>query len=104
MRREVLLAIIGMAVATYATRVAGVWAGRGPLRERIASAGAARWLDHLPGAVLVSIIAPIVARGGPADALAAALALVVAARTRSALLTVAVGVLAAAALRRVVGV
>ena len=100
MRREVLLVVAGMALVTVLTRLAGLWAGRGPLRERVGGARAARWLEHLPGAVLVSIVAPIVARGGAADAVAAALALAVAARTRSAVAAMAVGVVAAATLRR----
>jgi uncharacterized membrane protein len=103
MRAEVLAVILGMAAVTYATRGAGLWAGRGPLREQLTSERGARWLAPLPGAVLVSIIAPAIARGGAADALAAALAVAVAAITRNALATIAVGVLAAALLRRLIG-
>jgi len=103
MRPVVLVVVLAMAVVTYATRIGGVWAGRGPLRRALASERAQRWLGHLPGGVLVSIVAPMIAHGGVADATAAAFALIVAARTRNAAATIVVGTLAAALLRRTLG-
>ena len=62
-----LLVIALMALATYATRAGGLWlANRFDLSER---AGA--WLDAIPAAILVSLVAPTVLTGGPAEALAA---------------------------------
>jgi uncharacterized membrane protein len=99
-RSEVALVVAAMAAVTALTRLAGVWGGRGPLRETLTRGAVSRWLAHLPGAVLVAIAAPLAARGGTADTIAALVALAVAARTRSPLAAVAVGVVAAAWLRR----
>ena len=77
--RGVLLTIALMALATYSTRAGGLWlASRFDLSER---AGA--WLDQIPGAILVSLVAPTVLMGGPAEALAALAVVFVAVRTRS---------------------
>ena len=55
-----LLAILLMALATYATRAGGLWlASRFDLSER---AGA--WLEQIPGAILISLVAPTVLTGG----------------------------------------
>jgi uncharacterized membrane protein len=76
---EAPLAILLMALATYATRVGGLWlASRLDLSER---AGA--WLDQIPGAILVSLVAPTVLTGGPAEALAAIAVVIVALKTGS---------------------
>jgi len=85
-----LLAIALMALSTYATRAGGLWlANRFDLSER---AGA--WLDAIPGAILVSLVAPTVLTGGPAEALAA-----VAVRTGSLPLAMATGAVAVVVLR-----
>ncbi len=77
--RGTLLAIALMALTTYATRAGGLWlANRFDLSER---AGA--WLDQIPGAILVSLVAPAVLTGGVAEALAAIAVVVVALRTGS---------------------
>jgi branched chain amino acid efflux pump len=90
-----LLAIALMALATYATRAGGLWlANRFDLSER---AGA--WLDAIPGAILVSLVAPTVLTGGPAEALAAVAIVVVAVRTGSLPLAMATGVVAVVVLR-----
>ena len=90
-----LLAIVLMALATYATRAGGLWlANRFDLSER---AGA--WLDAIPGAILVSLVAPTVLTGGPAEALAAVAVVVVAIRTGSLPLAMATGVGAVVLLR-----
>ncbi len=74
-----LLVIVLMALATYATRAGGLWlASRLDLSER---AGA--WLDQIPGAILVSLVAPTVFAGGLAEALAAVAVVIVALRTSS---------------------
>ena len=94
-----LLAIVLMALATYATRAGGLWlANRFDLSER---AGA--WLDAIPGAILVSLVAPTVLMGGPAEALAAVAVVAVALRTGSLPLAMATGVGAVVALRALAG-
>jgi len=90
-----LLAIALMALATYATRAGGLWlANRFELSER---AGA--WLDAIPGAILVSLVAPTVLTGGPAEALAAVGVVFVAVRSGSLPLAMATGVVAVVLLR-----
>ena len=91
----VLLAIILMALATYATRAGGLWlASRFDLSER---AGA--WLEQIPGAILVSLVAPAVLTGGPAEMLAAVAVVVVALRTGSLPAAMVTGVVAVVVLR-----
>jgi uncharacterized membrane protein len=88
-----LLAIVLMALVTYATRAGGLWlASRLDLSER-----AEIFLDQIPGAILISLVAPVVITGGPA-AWAAAAALV-AWRTGSLLGAMVVGVACILALR-----
>jgi uncharacterized membrane protein len=83
-----LLAILLMALATYATRAGGLWlASRFDLSER---AGA--WLEQIPGAILISLVAPTVLTGGPAEALAALAVVLVALRTGSLPAAMATGV------------
>ncbi len=89
-----LLAILAMAIATYATRLAGLaLAGRLQLSPRAQAA-----FDAIPPAVLVAVIAPsALATGWPETAAALLAAL---AATRLPLLgVVAVGVAAVVALR-----
>lgn len=92
---ESLLAIIGMAVVTYAIRAGGFL-----IAERLPSSGfVALWMRKLPGAVLAALIAPEVLRGGPvawAATIAAALVYLV---TRNVLATIVGGVLAMYLLR-----
>ncbi|MDY7075897.1 MAG: AzlD domain-containing protein [Chloroflexota bacterium] len=78
-----MLAILGMALVTYATRAGGLWLmGRVKPSPRVE-----RWLRHIPGAVLISIVAPIVAASDPAELLAMLATVVVGARTGNILLT-----------------
>ena len=68
MSLEALIAILGMAAATFAIRAGGLLlANRLPTTGFIAS-----WLKHVPGAVLASLIAPAILAGGAAEAIAAA--------------------------------
>jgi len=94
-----LLVIALMALATYGTRAGGLWlANRFDLSER---AGA--WLDAIPGAILVSLVAPTVLTGGPAEALAALAVVAVALKTGSLPLSMVTGVVAVVVLRSLVG-
>ncbi len=89
------LTIVLMALATYATRAGGLWlASRLKMSERVEA-----WLNHIPGAILVSIVAPTVLAGGIADALAAVTVLIVAVRTGSLPVAMVTGVGAVVLLR-----
>jgi uncharacterized membrane protein len=89
-----LLAILGMAIATYATRLAGLaLAGRLQLSLRAQAA-----FDAIPPAVLIAVIAPSALATGWAETGAALIAALAA--TRLPLLgVVAVGVVVVVALR-----
>lgn len=92
-----LLAIGLMALVTYATRAGGLWlATRLDLSER-----AGVWLDQIPGAILVSLVAPVVLTGGPAEALAAVAVVFVAVRTGSLPAAMVTGVGAVVVLRAI---
>ena len=94
-----LVAILLMAVATYATRAGGLWlAGRLDLSGR-----AGEVLEYVPGAILVSIAAPAVLESGLAGILSAFLVLVTALRTGSLLAAITIGVVAILTLRALVG-
>lgn len=90
-----LLAIAAMALATYATRLAGfvLLAGFDP-RGRLKAA-----LDALPPAILVSVIAPTVLLTGPAETAAAAITAVAAWFRLPLAVTIATGVISVVALR-----
>ena len=67
MRAEVLLAFLAMAAVSYGIRVAGFLVG-GRLHENPSLKAA---LDQLPAAILIALVVPSLARGGPAEWLAA---------------------------------
>ncbi len=88
MQTSSMLTILGMALVTYATRASGLWLmGRVRPSPRVE-----KWLRHIPGAVLISIVAPIVAAGDPAELLAVLATVVVGVRTGNVLLTMLIGV------------
>jgi uncharacterized membrane protein len=83
-----LLAILLMALVTYATRAGGLWlASRLTLTGRVEA-----WLGYIPGAILVSLVAPAVLASGLAEALAGLAVVLVAIRTGSLPLAMVVGV------------
>lgn len=86
--RTALLTIVGMALITYTTRAGGLW-----LMRRISpSPRVEAWLRQIPGALLVSIVAPAVLASGLAPVLAALGTVLVMLRTRNLLLAMVVGV------------
>ncbi|MFC7396765.1 AzlD family protein [Chelatococcus sp. GCM10030263] len=93
-----LVAILGMAIVTYLTRIAGIMlAGRLALSGRAKAA-----FDAIPPAVLIAVIAPSALATGWPETLAALIT--AAAATRLPLLaTIAVGVAAVVALRALMG-
>lgn len=93
----VVAVIAAMTVVTYATKVGGLWLlGRIELSDR-AEVG----LEALPGAIIVSIVAPELAGGGPPEWAAAALAAVVAWKTDNLLVSLAVAMVAVLAFRAI---
>ncbi|MGK9235836.1 AzlD domain-containing protein [Inquilinus limosus] len=91
-----LAAILGMAVATYLTRISGLFlVGRLRLQGRMKAA-----FDAAPPAVLTAVIAPMVLATGWAET-AATLVAALAATRLPLLATVLVGVVAVVALRAV---
>jgi uncharacterized membrane protein len=92
-----LLAILGMAVVTYATRLAGLaLAGRLALSDRAQAA-----FDAIPPAVLVAVIAPSALATGWAETGATLIAALAATRL-PLLAVVAVGVVAVVGLRALI--
>lgn len=93
----VLVAVVGMAVGTYLTRIGGYW-----LVSRIELTALVRaWLRYVPGAVLAALIIPDLAGGGPAEWGAAGAALLVAWRTGNILFAMVAGIAAVLLLRGV---
>lgn len=77
-----------MAIITYGTRAGGFW-----LMGHIDVSKRGRiWLQALPGAIVISIIAPEIASGSVPEWVAAIAALVVAIRTDNILLAILAGI------------
>ena len=90
------LAIFGMGGVTYLTRVGGpLLLARVTLSPRLDA-----WLARIPGAVIMSIVAPAVFGSGPAELIAGGVTLLAAWKTRSLPLAMVAGVLAVIICRR----
>jgi uncharacterized membrane protein len=97
MRAEVLLAFLAMAAVSNGIRVAGFLVGsRMHEHPRLRAA-----LDQLPAAILIELVVPLVAHGGVAEWLAAALVAVLAGFVDFLLVPLAAGVVAVVLLRGV---
>ena len=91
----VLVAIMAMAIATYAMRAGGFWLmGHVAMTVRMR-----RMLEALPGSVVVATVLPIAVREGPVAMLAIGSASVVMLLFRKDLLAVLTGMAVAAAAR-----
>ncbi|WP_240654879.1 AzlD family protein [Rhodovarius crocodyli] len=88
LRLDVLLAILGMAAATYACRAGGYVVLRGRRPPRFVQA----MLQHLPGCIFVAFILPGVVAQGPLHLAGAAAAVLCMALTRMLTLSIIVGV------------
>ena len=78
MTETALATIAGMAAVTYATRASGLWVGnRLRITRRLQGV-----LDALPGAILVSLVAPTVTRAGIPGMMAAGATALIAVRLR----------------------
>ncbi len=97
MRTDATLAILAMALVTYGTRAGGFWLMRGlPPSRRLAAA-----LRHMPGALLVAIVAPLALASGMAGIVALAGAALIAIRTGRVLPALVAGVALVALLRAI---
>ncbi|AGB16176.1 putative membrane protein [Halovivax ruber XH-70] len=87
--------ILAMAVATFATKVGGLWVlSRVEVSDRV-EAG----LSVLPGAIVVSILGPELVDGGPAEWAAAGVVAFVAWRTNRLLVALLAGLVAVVGFR-----
>lgn len=92
-----VLAICAMAIATYGTRVAGLYVMRFvAVKGRMRAA-----LDALPPAILMAVIAPTIFTTGPAETIAAAITLGLALLRAPLVVTMAAGVASVVVLRLV---
>ena len=92
-----LLAIIGMALATYATRVGGLFLMRYvTVKGRTKAA-----FDALPPAILMAVIAPTVLATGIAETIAAAITATAAILRLPMIVTILIGMASVVLLRMV---
>ena len=84
----VVAVILGMSLATYATKAGGLWIlNHVSVPPRLDSA-----LEILPGAIVVAIVGPELVSGGPVEWIAAGIVLVVMWRTGNVLVALIAGV------------
>jgi uncharacterized membrane protein len=89
--------VVAMAAVTYLTKAGGLWVlTRVGVGERVEAA-----LEVLPGAIVVAVLGPELASGGPAEWLAGAVVAAVAWRTENIFLALVAGVGAVVAFRAV---
>lgn len=94
-RAEVWIAIAVMAVVTVFSRLGGYWLmAYVPVTPRVR-----RMLDALPGAIIISAIAPVVLNGGVVVIVAVLAAIVVTVIKRNDFIAVTTGMLVAALAR-----
>lgn len=87
--------VLAMAAATVATKVGGLWL----LRRVDAGERVEAGLAVLPGAIVIALLGPELAAGGPAEWAAAGVVALVAHRTGNILAALCAGVAAVVALR-----
>lgn len=94
---NVMLAILGMGVATYLTRVSGFYLLSGlNVTGRLKAA-----LDALPPAVLMAVIAPVILTTGWAETIAAAITAVAGLLRLPLAVTILIGITSVVVLRTV---
>lgn len=94
---DAALALAALALAAFAVRSSGILLG-----GLIPSTGkAGQLLREMPGAVMISLVAPSVVNGGPAEWLATALTAALAWKTRSLIGSMAAGLVFVWAFRQV---
>ena len=97
MRSEVVVAIAGMAVVMYLTRIGGYWlVGRLAPSPRIT-----RIIEQLGGVTLVALTAPAVVTAGTPGVIAAVVVAIAARRTGNLLVAMLLGMVVIQVLRQV---
>lgn len=91
----ILMTIAGMALVTYLTRVSGLYL----MNFVTPTPRVEAWLRHIPGAILVAIVAPAVFATSLAQALAALATLLAAMYSKNILVAMIVGIVAVWLLR-----
>ena len=99
MNSAAVLAIIGMGIATYLTRVSGFYLLRGLNLSGPMKAA----LDALPPAVLMAVIAPVILTTGWAESVAAAITAVAAFFRLPLTVIIVIGIISVVALRWLLG-
>lgn len=99
MSSSALLAILGMGIATYLTRLSGFYL----LRGLNVSGPVKAALDALPPAVLMAVIAPVILTTGWAECIAAAITAVAAFVRLPLTVTILIGIVSVVALRLALG-
>jgi len=95
MSSEALVAVLGMAVVSYACRAGGFWVMRYvPLSGRVRA-----WLNGIPMAIMGAVLAPAAVKGGPPEWLGLAVTFLAMKTTGNDLLAVAAGVAVVAVAR-----
>lgn len=95
---DALIVVALMALVTLATRFGGIWfMSFMPLSTRVDA-----FLRYLAGSVFVALVVPAVARGGPAAMVAVGVSVAAVLVTRKAMISMAIGVAAAALYRALV--
>lgn len=90
--------VLAMAVVTFVTKVGGLWLlSRFEVSDRLESG-----ISVLPGAIVIAILGPELAEGGPAEWAAAGLTLLVMWRTGNILLALIAGVVGVVTFRTIV--
>ena len=97
MSTSALLAILGMGIATYLTRLSGFYL----LRGFNVSGRSKAALDALPPAVLMAVIAPVILTTGWAESIAAAITAVAAFFRLPLAMTIIIGIVSVVLLRMV---
>ncbi len=88
MKLDAFLAIFGMAVVTFATRIGGFWV----MNHAKSMKGLERMLHHTPGSILAAIVAPAALLNGFDDAIAAVAVGLVMIRSQNLLLSMCAGI------------
>jgi len=99
MNSAAVLAIIGMGIATYLTRLSGFYLLRGLNLSGPMKAA----LDALPPAVLMAVIAPVILTTGWAESVAAAITAVAAFFRLPLTVIIIIGIISVVALRWLLG-
>ncbi|ACV49440.1 AzlD family protein [Halomicrobium mukohataei] len=94
----VVAVVLAMSLVTYATKAGGLWVlGHVDVSPRLQSV-----LEVLPGAIVVAIVGPELATGGPVEWIAGGVVLLIMWRTENVLISLLAGIATVLVLRPLV--